>query len=159
MLDQWMSTGIAAFLSALLVNEILMRRARLQLTPQMRAALPRFERQWAGETRLKTASIAVIVPTTLLPASLTLTGWLQVLNHPTGLLLLVLAFLSSRVQQKAAGFPADYLAASRRSFAIVVLGLCTLFFMMVASFVGQSHRPAAIAPACPSPTTVSRSAA
>ena len=165
--DQWMSTGIAAFLSALLANEILMRRARRQLTPQMRAALPRFERQWAAGTRLKMASVAVIVLTTVVPASLTLNGWLPVLNHPIGLLLpgmgcvllLLLAFLSVRVQQQAAGFPADYLTASRRSFAIVVLGLCTMFLTMVASLVGDSHRPAAVAPACPCPTTVVQSAA
>jgi hypothetical protein len=167
MLDPWISTGIAVFLSALLANEILMRRARRQLTPLMRATLPRFERQWAGGTRWRMAPVAIIALTTLAPGLLTLNGWLPILNHPFGVLLpgtgsvllLVLAFLSARVQQKAAGFPDDYLASSRRSFAIVVLGLCTMFLMMVASSVGQSHHPAAIAPVCPSPTTVIRSAA
>lgn len=142
MLDLWMSTAISAFLSALLANEILMRRARLQLTPLMRAALPALERQWAGGPGWKIAPAAVIWLTMVMPSGLTLYGWLPLLNHPVGFLLpgvggvlmLVLAFLSSRARQKAAGFPDAYLAISRRSFAIVVLGVSTLFLMAAAKF-------------------------
>lgn len=142
MLDLWMSTAISAFLSALLANEILMRRARLQLTPLMRAALPRFERQWAGARRRLVMPVALVAAIMLLPSLLRFSGWLPSLSHSLetlavgsgSVLILVLAFRSTRAQQKAAAFPDAYLAVSRRSFAIVVLGVSTLFLMAAAKF-------------------------
>lgn len=132
MFDTWTCIAFAAFLSAIFVNSLQMMRAKRELSPVRLAALPGLERKGGSPTAIRGA-MALCMSMPLLS---------QLFSSPPALKLLLLglaavaslalAYRSIATAQTAANLPRTYIAASRRGFAIFVLG-CLVFVLMLAA--------------------------